>query len=418
MELNLITGQMIDNIIANYNRNAHANLQYQTVDTRDAVTHALSVADSAEEVRAYVREHAKKEQHLQDLMQEFALLKKAGALGSKPESSVTSQPVREMTADEAKFTATVNLMGNMMTELLSKVKLDDLADGVVGAMKDELRKFILDEYGPIKKRIEIEIGDKTKEIEGVLHKQFPKILDLVIRGFYPYLVGPSGTGKSYICRQIAQALGREFYFTNAVTQEYQLKGFTDASGKYQETQFYKAFKDGGVFLIDELDGSIPEALLIINDALANGYFDFPAPIGKVFANPKFTVVAAGNTYGHGASSEYVARNQIDAASMDRFKYIEVDYDPTIEESLANGDKDLLGFIRAYRKACKEAGIQTIVSYRAISGLAEMSNSKVFTLPELMWTCLTKGLEKSDLQMVRNKVSGFGKYSLAFEELCK
>ena len=131
------------------------------------------------------------------------------------------------------------------------------------------------------------------------------------------LTGAAGTGKNVICKQVAQALGLKFYFSNAVTQEYKLTGFTDANGRYQPTQFYKAFTEGGVFMLDEIDASIPEVLVILNSAIANGYFDFPAPIGYVDAHPDFRVVAAGNTTGNGADFEYVGRNQLDASSLEQ-----------------------------------------------------------------------------------------------------
>lgn len=75
-----------------------------------------------------------------------------------------------------------------------------------------------------------------------------------------------------ICQQVAEALGLDFYFTNAVTQEYKLTGFIDANGNYQETQFYKAFTKGGLFFLDEMDASIPETLIILNAAIANRYY--------------------------------------------------------------------------------------------------------------------------------------------------
>ena len=115
-----------------------------------------------------------------------------------------------------------------------------------------------------------------------------------------FLAGPAGSGKNVICKQIAKALDLDFYFSNAVTQEYKLTGFTDANGTYHESQFYKAFRNGGLFMLDEMDASIPEVLIILNAAIANRYFDFPAPIGYVEAHPDFRVVAAGNTFGNGA----------------------------------------------------------------------------------------------------------------------
>ena len=77
-------------------------------------------------------------------------------------------------------------------------------------------------------------------------------------------------------------------------------------------------------MLDEMDASIPEVLVILNAAIANRYFDFPAPIGYVEANPNFRVIAAGNTTGHGADFEYVGRNQLDGASLDRFAVVKID----------------------------------------------------------------------------------------------
>ncbi len=88
-------------------------------------------------------------------------------------------------------------------------------------------------------------------------------------------IWPSRLRKNVICKQVAESLGLEFYFTNAVTQEYKLTGFIDANGRYHETQFYKAFVNGGVFMLDEIDASSPEVLVILNAAIANKYFDFP-----------------------------------------------------------------------------------------------------------------------------------------------
>ncbi|MCA7081854.1 AAA family ATPase, partial [Staphylococcus aureus] len=109
------------------------------------------------------------------------------------------------------------------------------------------------------------------------------------------LVGPAGSGKNVVLEQVAKDLGKDFYFTNAVTEEYKLTGFIDASGTYQETQFYQAFTKGGIFFLDEMDASVPEALVILNAAIANRYFNFPN--GKAQAHPDFTVVAAAYTTG-------------------------------------------------------------------------------------------------------------------------
>ena len=39
-----------------------------------------------------------------------------------------------------------------------------------------------------------------------------------------FLTGPAGVGKNVICKQVAEALGLDFYFSNAISQEYKVTG--------------------------------------------------------------------------------------------------------------------------------------------------------------------------------------------------
>ena len=65
---------------------------------------------------------------------------------------------------------------------------------------------------------------KTVPINEVVHEKFEDVLKLVNLDIPVYLTGMAGTGKNVICKQIAKSLGLDFYFTNAVTQEYKLTG--------------------------------------------------------------------------------------------------------------------------------------------------------------------------------------------------
>ena len=112
------------------------------------------------------------------------------------------------------------------------------------------------------------------------------------------------------------------------------------------------------FFLDEMDGSIPETLIILNSAIANRYFDFP--IGKVEAHPDFRIVSAGNTCGTGADIEYTGRFQLDASSLDRFALIEVDYSPRIiEKAVTNGNDELCNLAHRFRKVTNRCGIRFI-----------------------------------------------------------
>ena len=281
-------------------------------------------------------------------------------------------------------------------------------------LNQQVKDFIKNEYGTIERKVITYVDGKRAELEGIQHEKFDTVLKFVANKEPVMLVGPAGSGKNELCKQIAQALGLDFYFTNVVTQEYKITGFTDANGRYQETQFYKAFKNGGLFMLDEMDASIPEVLVILNAAIANGYFDFPAPIGFVKAHENFRVIAAGNTLGHGADYEYVGRNQLDGASLDRFAVVEIGYSKAIEDYSANGDTELADFCRDFRTAARNAGLKIIVSYRAIKRLAKMVN--LLTIREALETGLTKGLEKDDLRIVYQGMKTDSKYKEALRTM--
>ena len=236
-------------------------------------------------------------------------------------------------------------------------------DNLVETAKEKLDSFIKQNYGPLPKKIEVNVPSiSSKQMEGIFHNKFEHILKLVTANIPTLLIGPAGSGKNHTLEQVSEALDLDFYFSNAITQEFKLTGFIDANGLYHETQFYKAFKNGGLFFLDEIDASIPEVLIILNSAIANKYFDFPT--GRVKAHEDFRVVAAGNTMGTGADALYVGRSQLDAATIDRFAQVEFNYDSEVEEQLAS-NTDLSDFIKSARKALTNNSMQYTVSMRSI-----------------------------------------------------
>ena len=335
-----------------------------------------------------------------------------GATETPKEPVATPAPV--VSKEDKQASDAIALLGSALGTLTSKIALDKMEATVMDVMKDELRSFIVQEYGPIEKRITLHTDVKTSEIKGVTSEAFETVLKYVSNKVPVFLTGPAGCGKNYMCKQVAEALGLDFYSTNAVTQEYKLSGFTDAVGEYQESTFYKAFTKGGLFMLDEVDASIPEALIVLNAAIANGYFDFPAPIGQVQAHPDFRVIAAGNTFGSGATLTYVGRNQLDGASLDRFALVPISYSPKIEEALARGDSDLLTLCRSFRSACEQSGVQAIVSYRAIANMAKMSD--LLEPLTLIKHNLVKSLTKADLNILNPLINGGGKWVTAFKSL--
>lgn len=209
-----------------------------------------------------------------------------------------------------------------------------------------------------------------------------------------YLYGEAGTGKNYILQKIADNLNLDFYYTNSVQEEYKITGFVDAAGDYHETEFYKAFKRGGLFFLDEIDASIPGVLVLLNAAIANGYFEFPN--GRINAHEDFRVVAAGNTCGNGADEMYTGRLVLDGASLDRFVFIHLDYNYDTEIAITNGNKWLVDFIHELRDIAKRNGVRATFSYRCLMMVTELEEED-FSLDVIFEIAIFKGMDKETMR---------------------
>ncbi len=321
----------------------------------------------------------------------------------------------EQTGTETTTTASSGV-GSELERLLMETIAQASVSRIFESVKPKLDEYIMKTYGMIPQIHEVVTPTDHHKIEGVVHEKFDQVLNLVSMNIPVFLTGAAGTGKNVICKQVAEGLGLDFYFTNAVTQEYQLKGFIDANGTFHETQFYKAFTNGGLFFLDEMDGSIPETLIILNAAIANGYFDFPT--GKVEANPNFRVIAAGNTVGTGADIEYTGRFQLDAASLDRFALVEINYSINIEKAVTNGNKDLCEFAHTFRDVAIKSGIRCLFSYRSMERITKLE-SVMDDLSEILKISLIKGLGKDDISILANEIRNEGnnsKYTKALHRL--
>ena len=247
----------------------------------------------------------------------------------------------------------------------------------------------------------------TTKTEQVLDPNFANILKLVAAHENVYLYGPAGSGKNTIAEQIAEALGVEFYYQNTLVTKFDVSGYKNAQGEFEETPFYKAWKNGGLFFADELDNSTAEAIIALNAALANGYYTFPNSGEKVAKHPDFYCIAAGNTNGQGATEEYCGRYQMDESSRDRFAFIEIGYNAKVEESICGGHLDILDFVRDLRSVTKSLQIKLICGYRAISRLAKFYDMDTkFVLDSFIF----KGISKDDIREIAAALSSENKYT--------
>lgn len=251
---------------------------------------------------------------------------------------------------DTRFDAVSEKLDTLRSSLLA-----DVADIALGAATEALKQLT-----PTRLEI-VRQGEPTPHALGIVHKDTAKIINALQCGVNVYLHGPAGSGKTTVGHKVAEAFGLQFYFAAKVESEYQLIGFTDARGETVRTAFRNAFERGGVFLFDEMDASSQSAVVAMNAALANGWCAFPD--GIVTRHKDFYAIGAGNTKLTGANRQYVGRNQQDAASIDRWAFIEFGYDDELERALAT-DQRWCAYVQAVRAAIAERGLSHLVTPRA------------------------------------------------------
>ena len=202
---------------------------------------------------------------------------------------------------------------------------------------------------------------------------YDEVLGLINNGLMPYLYGPAGTGKSYVCEQIARDNQWEYHQTGAILDLAEgLRGYRDINGNVQSTEFLRALDAAEtgknvLFVFDEMDASAPELLITLNNYLAGGCIECCGVVYNRRSNLR--ICACGNTCGQGATAEYVARCKLDDASLDRFELVEVGYCRDVELASAGGDAELVDFCEGLRAAAESCGVSWLVSNRRIRALA-------------------------------------------------
>lgn len=288
--------------------------------------------------------------------------------------------------------------------------LNQLVDGKFQQQEASLKRQMLRLVAEGISTVKIQINDAPEVNVGIQHRQFKKLLGACLTRSIAgptnvWLTGPAGSGKTKAAEGVAKALGLKFEFNGAIDTPYKLLGFIDAGGKVNRTAFREAYEHGGVYLFDEVDASQPAALLAFNAALANGYADFPN--GRISRHPDCVIIAAANTWGTGPNSDYVGRNKLDAAFLDRFAQISWGYDNDLERVLADHNS-WVDFIQAVRANLMDRGVKAVISPRASITGGALLKTGMFTVEEVIdmtvkkgmtqdnWTVLTNGINLKDI----------------------
>ena len=213
------------------------------------------------------------------------------------------------------------------------------------------------------KNVTVKVADLPKVECGKVHKSFEKLLAVASNRLHAFLVGEAGSFKTSSAEKVAKTLGLDYSSISVCMQTTasSLLGYMDATGNYVSTEFRKRYETGGVFILDEIDNGNANVLSVLNSALANGSCAFAD--GMVAKHKDFILIATANTFGNGANAQYVGRNQLDSATLDRFVTIEWNYDEALEMAIAS-NKDWCAVVQKYRFAVSKLGLRLVVSPRA------------------------------------------------------
>jgi MoxR-like ATPase len=269
-------------------------------------------------------------------------------------------------------------------------------DDELRAKVEKIEQDIADLQGNQVKNLHVQIEDRPKVNAGKVHKSFEDLLIVAQCRQHAFLTGAAGSFKTSSAEKVAEVLGLKCSGISVCQQttESSLKGYMNAVGDYVGTEFRKRYEHGGIFILDEIDNGNANVLSALNSALANGSCAFPD--GMVKRHEDFILVATANTYGTGANAQYVGRNALDAATLDRFNTIQWDYDEELEYSIC--PTEWCKHVQLVRKAVAKLGIKAVISPRAtFSGQklldAGMEIAKVEA--QLLW----RGLDSAKIDKI-------------------
>lgn len=206
--------------------------------------------------------------------------------------------------------------------------------------------------------------------------------------FYPiFIAGPSGGGKTFLVSQVCAELNRECVRVNfsVETDQTDLIGgptLVDGNITYSEGPVIQCLRNGWVLLLDEIDRSNPNNILILNGILEGQGFFNPKTGEYIKAKEGFNVIMTANSKGYGDETGKYLSQILDSAFLERLPVTfeqEFPNENTEKKILSHHltDEDfidkLVKWARVIRKTFENGGIDEVISTRRLVHIAQAYN---------------------------------------------
>lgn len=246
----------------------------------------------------------------------------------------------------------------------------------------------------------------------------------ITSGEHVLLVGPTGSGKSSLVREICARENLRYMRVNlnGETSVSDIIGGWKVQGRemvYQLGPVPRAMKVGAVLCLDEIDAAAPHVLFALQPVLENeGVLFIPETSEKIIPHPDFRCMATANTCGRGDDSGlYAGTNVLNESFIDRFHCVySVDYLPHVKEVslLLNKVKGLNSkiaekMVRAaadLRQALTDGVIYSTISTRKLLAWARKSVQIGSPKEAAIYTILNK-ISETDRNVVKEVLQRHG-----------
>lgn len=214
-----------------------------------------------------------------------------------------------------------------------------------------------------------------------------------------WLTGPAGSGKSECIRLIAESLSLPFYAPpiGRETTNAQLFGYFNAAGEYVRTPIRQACEHGGVLSLEEIDFASAAVGTCLNSLLSNKVVGFPDQV--IPRHKDFIIAASANTYGSGANAQYIGSQGLNAATLNRFVFLDFPYDTRLERRIAT-NPEWTSYCILIRAKIQALGLKHIVSPRQSIQGSNLIKTGMFSWEELEQMVLFKGLDPITIEKIK------------------